>query len=70
MTDDDRLGSLLRAALPPAPDDGPSRDLWPAIVAGERTRRSWSWLDVAAWVFLAGAVFGSPGYLVALAYYL
>lgn len=70
MTDDDRLVSLLRSAMPPAPRDGPTCDLWPAVVDRARPRAPWSWFDlaVAAAVIVAGVLF--PGWLVSLAYYL
>ncbi|HET9358184.1 MAG TPA: hypothetical protein VFO58_00445 [Vicinamibacterales bacterium] len=70
MTDDDRLVTLLRSAMPPVPGDGPVRDLWPAVVDRARPPRAWSWLDlaVAAAVVAAGVMF--PGWLVSLAYYL
>jgi len=70
MTDDDRLARLLCSSLPPAPEGGPSRDLWPAVVDRGRPRRSWSWLDLAAAAVIGGAVISSPGWLLALAYYL
>lgn len=30
--DQDRIERLLREALPPVRDNGPSRDLWPAVL--------------------------------------
>jgi hypothetical protein len=61
---------LLRSAMPPAPGDGPIRDLWPAVVDRARWARSWSWLDLAviAVVVAAGVMF--PSWLVSLVYYL
>lgn len=70
MTDDDRLVSLLRLAMPPTSRDGPTRDLWPAVVDRARGKGPWSWFDlaVAAAVIAAGALF--PGWLISLAYYM
>jgi hypothetical protein len=56
--------------MPPTSRDGPTRDLWPAVVDRARGKGPWSWFDlaVAAAVIAAGALF--PGWLISLAYYM
>jgi len=70
MTDDERLGRLLRSALPPVATRGPSRDLWPVVVRRSRAPVAWSWVDVglAAVVTIVLALF--PNWLWLLAYHL
>ena len=68
MTDEERLKTLLRAALPPVSTDGPSRDLWPAI----RTRTPpvrWSWIDLGLAAAVSAVCVWQPGWFVWLAYH-
>ena len=79
MIDDERLGdeglgeehcaALLRAAMPRVTAEGPSRDLWPALVARGRVP-AWSWLDVGLAMATVAGLIVSPGWLWMLAYYL
>ena len=67
---DDRLAEILRAALPPASDDGPSRDLW-AVLAGRLDRSPrWTILDVGLAAAVATALLIFPEWLWLLAYHL
>ena len=70
MTDDDRLAQLLRSALPPAPAQGPSRDLWLLVVNRLQAQPRWSWADfgLAAAVTIVLLMF--PEWLWLLAYHL
>ena len=49
MTQDSHLHAALRSALPPVGTTGPSRDLWPRLVARSQASRTWPWLD-ALWL--------------------
>jgi len=71
MIEDQRLGTLLRSALPPVDaSQGPARDLWPSILRRAQVRQRWSWGDLAlvAGVVLALASF--PRLLLLLVYHL
>ncbi len=70
MTDDERLGRLLRAALPPIEAGTTSRDLWPRVVSRCQAPVAWSWLDagLAAAVVIVLLLF--PNWLWLLAYHL
>jgi hypothetical protein len=70
MTTDERMVEHLRAALPRADVEGPSRDLWPLIVARGRARTRWSWLDLAVAALLALVLLVRPGWLPVLAFHL
>ena len=70
MTDQE-LARFLREALPPSTAEGPSRDLWPAVLGrSQEPVVSWSWLDLgmAAGVVIVLSVF--PDWLWLLAYHL
>ena len=67
---DDRLTELLRAALPPAPDERPAHDLWPAVARRfDRTPR-WSYVDLSLAAAAAIALAINPEWLWLLAYHL
>ena len=67
---DQRLGELLRVALPPVEDAAPRRDLWPALVERLDEGSHWSLLDVGLGLaaLLALAIF--PEWLVPLVYHM
>lgn len=71
---DDRLGALLRTALPPQGVRRSTRDLWPAIEDRIHARIEWSLVDlcVAAGVLagLAAMFTLAPEALLLLAYHL
>jgi hypothetical protein len=70
MMSDDRMRELLRSALPPAPDRGPTRDLWPLVVARMRPPDRWSWLDVGLAAAVVAVLLMFPEYASLLAYHL
>jgi len=70
MIDDDRLRQLLRSALPPPTDEGPSGDLWPRVVGRIETRSAWSWLDMSLAAMVALVLLMFPEGLFLLAYHL
>jgi len=69
MTDDERLETLLRAALEPRAGRGPSRDLWPLIVERSRARGGWSRLDLGIAAAVAAVLLLRPGWLWLLVYH-
>jgi hypothetical protein len=70
MTDDDRLEHLVRSAIPPVADAGPSRDLWPAIVNRSRAPVRWAWFDISVAALVVIALLMFPDRLWLLAYHL
>jgi hypothetical protein len=71
MTEDLRLESLIRSALPPASATMPSRDLWPSVadrIAAPVVR--WSWFDTGLAVGVTIALFLFPQTLLPLAFHL
>lgn len=69
MTDEERLGALLRDALPPVSTAAPSRDVWPEI-AKRRLPTRWSWMDLGLVVALCAVFIWQPVWFVWLAYHL
>jgi len=69
MTDDSRLATLLRSAVPPVAAPGPSVDRWPRLVERHRSRTDWSWLDAGLAAVAAAALLARPEWLVLLAYH-
>ena len=67
---DDQLGKLLRAALPPTQDSAARRDLWPSIVQRLNERPRWSLIDVALGAAAAAALLMFPEWLRLLVYHL
>jgi hypothetical protein len=75
--DEDRIRQLLKQALPPVEtNEGPARDLWPAVLRrldarpSAQLRSKWVWLD---WALLAGLAVMTAAYPAAiplLLYYL
>lgn len=70
MTDQDRLAHLLRSALPPSADRGPSRDLWPSVVGRSQTPIAPSWVDIGMAALVAFVLLMFPDWLWLLAYHL
>ena len=70
MTEEDRLRDLLRAAYPPPPGRGPSRDLWVSIVSRIDTPVRPSRLDVALATLIAALMIVFPKYLWLLVYHM
>lgn len=70
MTDDDRLQHLLRSALPPVADRGPSRDLWPLVASRVHASPGWSWLDLSLAAGVTIALLMFPRFFFLLAYHL
>ena len=69
MTDSTNLARLLRSALPPVSEEGPSRDLWLSI----RRRRhapDLPFLDLGLAAAVAAALSMVPEWLWLLAYHL
>jgi hypothetical protein len=67
---DERLEQLLRAALPPASAEGPSRNLWPLIADRIEAPVAWSWLDMGVALVSAIALIMFPKGLLLLVYHL
>jgi hypothetical protein len=71
MIEDERLGALLRAALPPAaPSHDPPQDLWPSILRRAQEPQPWSWGDLAVAVGVVLALALSPRLFLLLVYHL
>ena len=71
MTEDTRLVSLLRSAVPPIGNAAaPSRDLWPLVATRQQAGPTWSWLDVSLALGVAVVLLLRPDWLVPLAYHL
>jgi hypothetical protein len=70
MTDDDRLQHLLRVALSPPADQGPSRDLWPLIVKKIQAPVEPSWFDISMAAVVAILLILFPDWLLLLVYHL
>jgi hypothetical protein len=75
--DQDRLKDLLKLALPPVEgaDDGPSRDLWPALLRRMEEQPASHWprvhlLDLAMLAGLAALALFVPVSIPVLLYYL
>lgn len=70
MMTDERLADLIRRATPPALDDRPSHDLWPAVVARTHEPVGWTWLDLGMAAALLAGLALQPHWLWLLAYHL
>ena len=75
--DEERIQQLLKQALPPIEDDeGPQRDLWPAMLRrldakpAPRPQSRWVWFDWALVASLAIVVVSFPASVPLLLYYL
>jgi hypothetical protein len=68
MMDDERVLMLLREAEPPVADAGPSRDLWPLVLARGHARGRSRWPDLALAAAAAAALAFRPDLLLLLAY--
>lgn len=66
---DDRLGDLLRAAMPPG-SDPPHRDVWPDLVARVDCGPRWTMLDIGLAAATAIALLMFPEWLWVIAYHL
>ena len=69
MTDETRIGVLLRSALPPVVAATPSRDVWLDIVTRSEGDQTWSWLDVGLAAGVAIVLTLQPDLLMLLAYH-
>ena len=67
---DERLGELLRAALPPTEDAARRTDVWPAMARRLDERPRWSVLDVSLGVAAGIALLLLPERLWLLIYHL
>ena len=66
---DDRLETLLRAALPPVGDADPS-DHWSSVIERIGQTPTWSPLDVGLALMAAVVLLSNPEWLWLLAYHL
>jgi hypothetical protein len=69
MTQDSHLHAALRSALPPVGTTGPSRDLWPRLVARSQASRTWPWIDIGLAAAAAVTLLLRPDLFVLLAYH-
>ena len=67
---DESLQALLKSALPPGADDGPSRDVWRDVVARVDGRPRWSLLDLTLAAAVAIALLLFPEGFWVMAYHL
>lgn len=70
MTDDERLGHLLRRSIPPISVARPARDLWPQLVNRSQVSVRWSWLDLTLLAVVAIVLLMRPDWLWLVAYQL
>ena len=66
---DDRLGELLRAAMPPTADTA-HRNVWPDLVVRLDRRPRWTVLDIGLAAAAAAALLMFPEWLWLLVYHL
>ena len=69
MTDEE-LRRLLKSAVPPTRDLGPSRDLWPAVAGRVHARPPSSRLDLGIAIVTAVALLVFPKAALLIAYHL
>ena len=67
---DERLGELLRAAMPPSGTDDSLRDLWPSLASRLDRGPAWSFVDVGLAAAVAITLLMFPEWLWVLAYHL
>ena len=67
---DDRLGKLLRAALPPTENVSPRNDVWPALARRLDEKPGWSVIDVGLGAAAVIALLLLPEWLWLLVYHL
>jgi hypothetical protein len=70
VMNDDELIRRLRAALPAVGGTGPSRDLWPSVVARAGQGPRWSRLDTGVAALVVIALWLFPEWFWFLAYHL
>jgi hypothetical protein len=75
--DEEQMKEVLRQALPPVEgDDGPGRDLWPAMLrrmdaeSGAAQSRGWAWFDGALLAGMVGFGVFFPAAIPVLLFYL
>ena len=74
--EEDRMKKLLQQALPPVDaEQGPERDLWPAMLRrldarAARPMSGWAWFDMALLAGLVGIAALFPTAIPVLLYYL
>lgn len=71
MTENQRLESLIRSAIPPVSATPPSRDLWPSLadrISAPVVR--WSWFDIGLAAAITFALIVFPQTLLPLAFHL
>jgi hypothetical protein len=66
----EKLGELLRAALPPTEEVSPRHDVWPALTRRLDQKPRWSVLDVGLAAAAAAALLLFPEWLWLLVYHL
>ena len=66
---DDRLGTLLRGALPPTRPGASRRDLWPLVAKRLDERPRWSWIDSALSAAVTVSLLSFPEWLWLLVYH-
>ena len=64
---EEKLNELLRSALPPESVQGPSRDLWPAILQRIESPTVWTWLDACLLASITIGMLIFPRMLVLMA---
>ena len=67
---DERLGELLRAAMPPSAADDAPRDLWPSLASRLDRGPAWSFVDLGLAAAVAVTLLMFPEWLWVLAYHL
>jgi hypothetical protein len=67
---DESLQTLLKSAMPPTADDGPSRDVWRDVVTRIDGTPRWSLLDLGLAAAVAIALILFPEGFWLLAYHL
>jgi hypothetical protein len=66
----DRLGELLRAAMPPTRDQASRRDVWPEVLDRLERGPRWTMLDLGLAAAAAIALLMFPDWLWLLVYHL
>ena len=70
MTENARLLSLLRAAVPPVVAAPPAHDVWRRVVERSKAERGFSWVDLGLAAAAVAVLLLRPDLLVLLTYHL